>query len=143
MIMADCFKSEPLVQSDIAPVALSVNADSYRREHRSRKIATSITFTRKEKQVKETPRPLANSITIKVAEDARSTVNMNQAWTPTVWILRSPRRAVERIFFAPSLVKRDKLWRKLKKEIFDPYRPELHYMRGPGPKTYEKRFSTQ
>ena len=21
---------------------------------------------------------------------------------------------------------------------FDPYRPELHYMRGPGPKSYEK-----
>jgi hypothetical protein len=27
----------------------------------------------------------------------------------------------------------------LKKTIFDPYRPELHYMRGPGPKWHEKR----
>lgn len=26
------------------------------------------------------------------------------------------------------------LWRTLVKELFDPYRPELHYMRGPGPK---------
>jgi hypothetical protein len=26
-------------------------------------------------------------------------------------------------------------WRKM----FDPYRPELHYMRGPGPKWLEKR----
>jgi hypothetical protein len=29
-------------------------------------------------------------------------------------------------------------WRKLMKELFDPYRPELHYMRGPGPKWREK-----
>ena len=26
------------------------------------------------------------------------------------------------------------LWRALVKDLFDPYRPELHYMRGPGPK---------
>jgi len=26
------------------------------------------------------------------------------------------------------------LWRSLKKDIFDTYRPELHYMRGPGPR---------
>ena len=29
-------------------------------------------------------------------------------------------------------------WRKLVKELFDPYRPELHYMRGPGPKWRER-----
>ena len=29
-------------------------------------------------------------------------------------------------------------WCRLKKWIFDPYRPELHYMRGPGPKWREK-----
>jgi hypothetical protein len=27
---------------------------------------------------------------------------------------------------------------KLMKQLFDPYRPELHYMRGPGPKWHEK-----
>jgi hypothetical protein len=26
------------------------------------------------------------------------------------------------------------LWRSLRKDLFDPYRPELHYMRGPGPR---------
>jgi hypothetical protein len=26
----------------------------------------------------------------------------------------------------------------LMRELFDPYRPELHYMRGPGPKWREK-----
>jgi hypothetical protein len=26
------------------------------------------------------------------------------------------------------------MWRWLTKDLFDPYRPELHYMRGPGPK---------
>ena len=30
------------------------------------------------------------------------------------------------------------LWRRLMKELFDPYRPERHYMRGPGPKWREK-----
>ena len=25
-------------------------------------------------------------------------------------------------------------WRQLTASLFDPYRPELHYMRGPGPK---------
>ena len=28
--------------------------------------------------------------------------------------------------------------REWAQEIFDPYRPELHYMRGPGPKWHEK-----
>jgi hypothetical protein len=30
------------------------------------------------------------------------------------------------------------LWRTLAKDIADPYRPELHYMRGPGPKWHAK-----
>jgi len=30
------------------------------------------------------------------------------------------------------------LGRRLMKDLFDPYRPELHYMRGPGPKWREK-----
>jgi len=30
------------------------------------------------------------------------------------------------------------LWRTLAKDLFDPYRPERHYMRGPGPKWREK-----
>jgi hypothetical protein len=29
-------------------------------------------------------------------------------------------------------------WRRLTTSLFDPYRPELHYMRGPGPKWREK-----
>jgi len=29
-------------------------------------------------------------------------------------------------------------WRTFTAAIFDPYRPELHYMRGPGPKWREK-----
>jgi hypothetical protein len=29
------------------------------------------------------------------------------------------------------------IWRRLRQGIFDPYRPELHYMRGPGPKWRE------
>jgi hypothetical protein len=30
------------------------------------------------------------------------------------------------------------IWRALNEWIFDPYRPELHYMRCPGPKWREK-----
>jgi hypothetical protein len=29
-------------------------------------------------------------------------------------------------------------WQMQKTRLFDPYRPELHYMRGPGPKWREK-----
>jgi hypothetical protein len=31
-------------------------------------------------------------------------------------------------------------WRSLNKAIFDAYRPELHYMRGPGPKWRQKHL---
>ena len=30
-------------------------------------------------------------------------------------------------------------WRRDMVRLFDPYRPELHYMRGPGPKCREKQ----
>ena len=30
-------------------------------------------------------------------------------------------------------------WRRLSTALFNPYRPELHYMRGPGPKWREKQ----
>jgi hypothetical protein len=29
-------------------------------------------------------------------------------------------------------------WHALTGSLFDPYKPELHYMRGPGPKWYAK-----
>ncbi len=29
-------------------------------------------------------------------------------------------------------------WRAMLRDIFNPYRPELHYMRGPGPKWRER-----
>jgi hypothetical protein len=29
-------------------------------------------------------------------------------------------------------------WRNLRRDLFSSYRPELHYMRGPGPKWREK-----
>jgi hypothetical protein len=31
-----------------------------------------------------------------------------------------------------------RFWHGLMKDLFDPYRPERHYMRGPGPKWHEK-----
>jgi hypothetical protein len=32
-------------------------------------------------------------------------------------------------------------WHRVRTSLFDPYRPELHYMRGPGPKWREKHAS--
>jgi hypothetical protein len=29
-------------------------------------------------------------------------------------------------------------WRRIAVSVFDPYQPQLHYMRGPGPKWREK-----
>jgi len=33
--------------------------------------------------------------------------------------------------------------RALARELFDPYRPELHYMRGPGPRWREKHSAAE
>ena len=33
-------------------------------------------------------------------------------------------------------------WRRLTTSLFDSYRPELHYMRGPGPKWQAKHASS-
>jgi hypothetical protein len=35
------------------------------------------------------------------------------------------------------------LWRTLRRDLTDPYRPELHYMRGPGPKWRAKHGATE
>jgi hypothetical protein len=35
----------------------------------------------------------------------------------------------------------ERLWRRLAKPVFDSYRPEKHYMRGPGPKHRAKKSS--
>ena len=44
------------------------------------------------------------------------------------------------LFAVPSRVLDEmaQRWRRLTHLLFDPYRPELHYMRGPGPKWREK-----
>jgi hypothetical protein len=55
----------------------------------------------------------------------------------TVLIFRSSSLAAE-IISKGGTVAASEIWRRLKKGICDPYRPELHYMRGPGPKSREK-----
>jgi hypothetical protein len=42
------------------------------------------------------------------------------------------------VFSAAGLAPVVNIWRTLRQGIFDPYHPELHYMRGPGPKWREK-----
>lgn len=50
---------------------------------------------------------------------------------------------VSRVLFAARTPAREfdtlaRRWRWLRDSLLDPYRPELHYMRGPGPKWREK-----
>jgi hypothetical protein len=50
---------------------------------------------------------------------------------------------VSRLLFATPALGRvvgvtSRRWRWLAAPLLDPYRPELHYMRGPGPKWREK-----
>jgi hypothetical protein len=56
---------------------------------------------------------------------------------------RFPDSYVSRVLFATSAPTRSldvtaRRWRRLRTSLFDSYRPELHYMRGPGPKWREK-----
>ena len=51
---------------------------------------------------------------------------------------------VSRVLFASHAPQRvlgatARRWRRLTTSLFDPYRPELHYMRGPGPKWRAKQ----
>ena len=55
-------------------------------------------------------------------------------------------RGARALFGTPSLGRvlgaTARRWRRLTAPLFDPYRPELHYMRGPGPKWREKHGRT-
>jgi hypothetical protein len=53
-------------------------------------------------------------------------------------VFHPPRMAIDTIFSAACLAALVAIWRRTKYGIFDPYRPELHYMRGPGPKWCER-----
>jgi hypothetical protein len=55
---------------------------------------------------------------------------------------RLSRQAAQIVSSAAILVVTVENWRGLKKELFDSYRPELHYMRGPGPKWHEAHRHT-
>jgi hypothetical protein len=44
------------------------------------------------------------------------------------------RTASRAALFRESLHNVERIWRMLPKPFFDSYRPEKHYMRGPGPK---------
>ena len=52
-------------------------------------------------------------------------------------------RLIKPVGMAPILAAFVGAWRELRKGFFDTYRPELHYMRGPGPKWREKHSAPQ
>jgi hypothetical protein len=55
-----------------------------------------------------------------------------------VSVLRPSWMTADAVFSAAGLAALVAIWRRTKYGIFDPYRPELHYMRGPGPKWCER-----
>lgn len=55
-----------------------------------------------------------------------------------VLTLRPSRQAADAVFAAVGLAVMAEIWRSWSKELFGAYRPERHYMRGPGPKWHEK-----
>jgi len=54
----------------------------------------------------------------------------------SVSLFRSPKPDV--VLAARRPVAVIEIWSRFKRRIFEPYRPELHYMRGPGPKSRER-----
>jgi hypothetical protein len=52
--------------------------------------------------------------------------------------LRSTRPVAAIFDEAAWLMELLQIWQALRKDLFDSYRPELHYMRGPGPKWHAK-----
>jgi hypothetical protein len=51
-----------------------------------------------------------------------------------ILVFRPNRQAADAVFSTAGLVAVAAVWRSWKKELTGSYRPELHYMRGPGPK---------
>jgi hypothetical protein len=64
----------------------------------------------------------------------------DRAATAAPYSASSPRsaRPVTHTVLSAAGAELAQIWRTLKKDLCDPYRPELHYMRGPGPKWREK-----
>ena len=65
---------------------------------------------------------------------AQRFVEMSVFSASHVWRVLHATPTLARVFDAAA-----RRWRWLTASLFDPYRPELHYMRGPGPKCREKQ----
>lgn len=61
----------------------------------------------------------------------------------TISSVSLPARAPGRDGLAKALVEFRALWREFLARAFNPYRPELHYMRGPGPAWRAKHRTDQ
>jgi hypothetical protein len=48
---------------------------------------------------------------------------------------------LQRPLFRRGFRTAERMWRSLTRELFDSYRPERHYMRGPGPKCRERAIN--
>ena len=71
------------------------------------------------------------------ASIARETAYPISVTRAAIWILRpfSLGTGVVSAAVGPTAAG---IWSRWKNELFNPYRPELHYMRGPGPKWRQK-----
>jgi hypothetical protein len=56
----------------------------------------------------------------------------------TILVLRCSRLVGDSMSKSGALIEVARTWRTLRHDLADSYRPERHYMRGPGPKWREK-----
>ena len=72
------------------------------------------------------------------AADADTAKEQGDRWSSAMSAFAGP--YVRQVLLIPSygVDACRRRWRTLTSSLFDPYRPELHYMRGPGPKWREK-----
>jgi hypothetical protein len=56
----------------------------------------------------------------------------------SILVLRCSRLVGNSVVKSAGLMEVARTWRTLTHDLADPYRPERHYMRGPGPKWREK-----
>ncbi len=61
----------------------------------------------------------------------------------TILVLRCSRLVGDSVVKSAGLLEVAQTWRTLTHDLADPYRPERHYMRGPGPKWREKHSNNR
>jgi hypothetical protein len=70
-----------------------------------------------------------------IARETAYPISVTQAAN---WIFRRFSLGTRALSSAVGPIAAAEIWSRWTNELFNPYRPELHYMRGPGPKWRQK-----